>query len=221
MSHLRVSTSRERIALILLVLFVAGCSGPPEESTTGSGPPGAASRGATPFEALSRAMKNVKSFRAKLVTTSGETGATEMLMEVALPDRIRFVNEQMEIIATGKTAYLRMPDSQWQAVPLPQGLDLGNLAKLEEDLLNSSDASEVGSEVLDGVETTIYQATMKVPKPENAPANMPDSYLSKIWIAKSDSLPRRLEATSPGTSGKTVVTYYDYNAAIVINPPAQ
>ena len=74
------------------------------------------------------------------------------------------------------------------------------------------DLTFVGSEVLDGTPTWVYQYTTNIKGPPALKMS------SKSWIGIADNLPRKTEQESkPGQ--KTTVTYYDYNANITINAP--
>ena len=48
----------------------------------------------------------------------------------------------------------------------------------------------------------------------------PQVYVSKLWVAVPDGLPRKLESADPSSALKTTVVYYDFNAPITINAPA-
>jgi hypothetical protein len=142
------------------------------------------------------------------MTTAAPTGVQETTVEVVTPDRFHMVSKQFEMIMIGNTTYLKV-GNQWQKVTMPQSIDLSlaDPKKFEAELGATTDAKLIGPEVLDGTPTLVYQYTTTLKGP---PAQ---TYTSKVWIAVSDNLPRKIEA------GNTTIIYYDFNANIVINPP--
>lgn len=148
-----------------------------------------------------------------MTTTGLPTGTQETNLEVVLPDRFRMTSKQMELIMIGKTVYVKV-GNQWQKVAMPKGIDLSlaDPKKFEENLGVTTDVKLVGTELLDGTPTFVYQYTTTIKGP---PAQ---KFTSKVWIGVSDNLPRKLES-EPKAGQKTTVIYYDYNANITINPP--
>jgi hypothetical protein len=84
-----------------------------------------------------------------------------------------------------------------------------------DELTKNAQVKFLGPEVLDGTPTLVYEYTLA-----NAfGTNMTST--SKTWIGASDSLPRKseTEAEINKQKSKTVITFYDYNASINIEPP--
>ena len=167
-------------------------------------------------DALTKIFKgwaSVKSFRAKMTLTGPPTGTTEMNLQVVTPDRFHLTSQQMEIILIGTTVYLKLGNT-WQKVPLPQGIDLSlaNPKTFESQIGASSDVKLVGTEVLNGTPTIVYQYTADIKGP---PAQ---KITSKVWVGATDNLPRKIES-SPSANQKTVIVFTDYNANITVNPP--
>ena len=122
-------------------------------------------------------------------------------------------NKQSEIILIGKVFYVKT-GAQWQKIPTPKGIDFSftDVKKFQDELGIATEVKFIGPDILDGVPMLVYQYTSTVKGP---PAF---TTTSKVWVAVSDSLPRKMESTST-TGSKTVTTIYDYNANIVINAP--
>jgi outer membrane lipoprotein-sorting protein len=174
------------------------------------------------FQELSTAMQGVKSFRGHITTTGSQVGASEMTLEVVMPDRFRMTGPQMEIIASGSTGYMKMPNGKWQKYALPPNTNMADLTALAEQIRGSSDVRSLPDEMLDGASMRVFEANLKAPKgPNSAQVQMLDSYTTKIWLAARDGRPRRIEASTPGSDMKTTIVYYDYNADITINIPIQ
>jgi hypothetical protein len=154
------------------------------------------------------------------MTTSGtKAGPAEMRIDVVMPDRFHMASDQMEIIVAGSTAYLKLPTGKWQKVAGGTDMSFANIKKMQEEFKNSQQVKEIGSDTLDGVPTSVYEFTTKLPKGDKAPPGMPDSYQAKIWVSNADALPRKLEGVAPDTGYTTTVIYYDYNADITIEAP--
>ncbi len=172
---------------------------------------------ANPLDALKKVFTgwgSVKSFRGKSVRTTGTT-TTESNFEVVLPDRFHVVGKTSEVIIIGQTYYSKV-GTKWTKVPLPQGFDISfaDAKKYLEQLNAVTEIKFIGPDVLDGAPMLVYQYTVT-----GKIQNTSFTTTSKIWVAVSDGLPRRNESTSSLTSGKTVTTFSDYNANIVIEPP--
>ncbi len=188
---------------------------PPPTPTPTPVPPTAAPTSANPLDALTKIFRgwaSVKSFRAKFTRTSGTT-TTDGTLEVVLPDRYHFTSKQTEAIFIGNTFYIKA-GTTWTKVTAPQGFDISfaNLKKLQEELGVATEIRLIGADVLDGAPMLVYQYTTTIKGPPAITTT------SKIWVAVSDSLPRKSETTS-SSGAKTVTTFSDYNANVVINPP--
>lgn len=219
--------------LLLLALAASGCSAlssapptptplPAATATVAATPTAAPTATATaaptnanPLDALAqifRGWAGVKTFRAKIIVTPTKGAATETDLDVVMPDRFHVKSKQLEAIVIGTTYYVKI-GSQWQKIALPKGIDLNfaDVKKLESELGASTNAKLFGPEVLDGTPTLVYQYTTTIKTPT------PLTTTSKVWVAVSDQLPRKMESVSK--SSTTTVTYSDYNAAITIAPP--
>lgn len=188
---------------------------PPPTSTPTPVPPTVAPTSANPLDALRKVFTgwgSVKSFRARFTRTSGTT-TTDGTLEVVLPDHFHFISKQSEVIIIGKTIYLKT-GTQWQKVALNQGFDFSfaDVKKLQEELGVATEVKLIGADVLDGAPMLVYQYTTTIKGPPAITTT------SKVWVAVSDNLPRKSETTG-STGAKTVTTFSDYNANIVINPP--
>lgn len=178
--------------------------------------PTAAPTSANPLDALTRIFRGwvgVKSFRAKITSTTAAGATTEINLDVVMPDRFHVVTKQLEVFVIGSVYYVKT-GSQWQKVALPKGLDFSfaDLKKIEAELGASTDIKLIGPDVLDGAPVLVYQYTITIKTPT------PLTSTSKVWVAISDQLPRRMESLSK-TGTKTVAIYYDYNANIAVDPP--
>ncbi len=189
----------------------------PTAVPTATQPPATATAAssANPLDALRKVFSgwgSVKSFRAKFTRTSGTT-TSDGTLEVVLPDHFHFISKQSEVIVIGKTFYIKT-GTQWQKVALTQGFDFSfaDVKKLQEELGVATEVKFIGPDVLDGAPMLVYQYTSTYKGPPAITTT------SKVWVAVSDSLPRKSETTG-STGAKTVTTFYDYNANIAINPP--
>ena len=178
--------------------------------------PTSAATTANPLDALTQIFHgwaNVKTFHAKIVVTPKTGASTETDLDVVMPDRFHVKTPQLEAIVIGSTYYVKVAN-QWQKIALPQGIDLNfaDVKKLEAELGASSDVKLIGPDVLDGTPTLVYQYTVTITTPT------PLTMTSKVWVAVSDQLPRKMEiVATDGTT--TTVTYSNYNAPITIEPP--
>lgn len=224
--------------LVLVALVASACSAAPATPTTAptlvptrplptattaptntptpapTSTPTAVPTPANPVQGLLTAFKGlggVKSFRAKISTTGLPGGTQDSDLEMVLPDRFHMTTSKLEMILIGKTMYIKT-GTKWQK--LTQNIDLSavDAKKLEAELGISKDVKLVGTDVIDGTPTFVYQYTTTIKGP---PAR---TTTSKVWVGMADNLPRKRE-TEPKAGQKTTTTYYDYNANITINAP--
>lgn len=187
----------------------------PTVQPTATQPPATATS-ANPLDALKKAFggwAGTKSFRAKMVQTKGTTTTLEGTLEMVFPDRFHMVTKQTELIAIGKTYYVKV-GTKWQKVTVAQGFDfsLADAKKLQDELGVATEVKSIGADVLDGAPMVVYEYKTTIKGPPAITTT------SKVWIAVSDGLPRKIESTS-SSGAKTVMTFYDFNANITINAP--
>jgi hypothetical protein len=183
-------------------------------SPTPTQPPATATS-ANPLDALKRIFggwASVKTFRAKYTRTAGGK-TTDGTLEVVLPDRYHLLSSTSEIYIIGNVFYIKTGKT-WLKSSMPKDFDMSfsNWKKFLDDLGAATDIKFIGPDLLDGTPTLVYQYTVTIKGP---PAI---STVTKFWSAVSDNLPRKSETTA-STGNKTVTTYYDYNANIVIEAP--
>jgi hypothetical protein len=169
---------------------------------------------ANPLDALRSAFASwaVRNPCAKMVQTKGTTTTLEGTLE-AVPDRFHMVTKQIEMIAIGKTFYMKT-GTTWQKVTLTQGLDFSfaDIKKWQDELGVATETKFIGADVLDGAPMLVYEYKTTVKGPPAITST------TKVWLAVSDRLPRKTETIS--TSGaKTVMNFYDFNANVAIEAP--
>jgi outer membrane lipoprotein-sorting protein len=153
-----------------------------------------------------------KSFRAKMVG-SGQT-PMDMELEFVAPDRFRMKNTSgPEMVIVGKNVYVEN-DGRWQKLPGGLGASVPDMRKAwdKEGRKWFTDVKYVGEENANGKPAHVYTY-------HNKGAEGVGENDSKIWIAKSNGLPVRIEATYKSGPLKSMTVDYDYEAAISIEPP--
>jgi len=142
----------------------------------------------------------VKSLRAR-ITIDSPNGRVDTVMEAVQPDRFHMTTRGIEIITIGGTTYMKAPGTAWekQAASSPGAFSLKQL--FADELLKGGQPTLVGAERIDGVDTDVYDVSSSLGATGSA----------RVWIGKSDGLPRRL-AGNIGGMGMTV-TFYDFNRA--------
>lgn len=207
---------------ISILLLTGACAGSREGGGANSNGPAPAAGTGDARDALKQAYRNMeakKSFRARLMTTGAPGEEFDSTLEVVLPDRFRMSSEQMEMIIVGSTAYMKI-GGQWRTVATElETTSLTDPKRLEDEFNQAEDVRSIGAEVLDGTPTRIYEAVLKVTEGKDLPGPAAQIQKVRIWIGVGDGLPRKLEGEDPDTKAKTVVSYYDYGAAITIEPP--
>ena len=168
------------------------------------------------LEAVSQAWNEVERYRAT-TTLYGSDGAAQytVTMEVVRPDRQHITLEQagqrLEWIVIGDTGYANIGGG-WIEVPLEGVRDalpfdpqdtLGILTTLPD---RRPDVTQVGEDVIDGVETVVWEVS--------SPGT---GTTTRIWVGQNDHLPRQLETDSG--AGRLETRVSDFNGDITIEPP--
>ena len=233
--------------LVGAALLAVSCSGlkTPGGSSTRSSNDASTAKASTqasgdPREDLKKAFTAqlaAKSFRYRLEFSFASGGHADA--EFVAPDRYHITiigqssmpgNEmRQEMVIIGKDTFMKIANMPWQRTEEGSGKTTmaTTIARMAQQFRNEDvaqrmmkyeDVKFVSSEVLDGSPTLVYQFKLKGTEGQTTPG--------KIWISATDDLPRKIEqggssATNPdGTSkSKLIVTYYDYNANIKIEPP--
>jgi len=208
------------------LLMSAGCANrstaPANANAPASAPAGSAASSdpsGDPRQSIMRAFKkqlDLASYRIKIQTTSSGTGPRMTIAEFVAPDRFHWSTDGVEMIVIGPTAYTKSGGT-WTKSPA----NLGNLVssfrdpKFLEQLSESADVKYLGTDVVDGINAQVYEYSL------NNALGMKMTSSSKSWIRATDGLPLKVESVGEvnGMKTKSLLTYYDFNANIRIEPP--
>ena len=165
------------------------------------------------IEKMADRFMSLKSFRAEM---DGD-GQTPMKtdLEFVTPDRYRIkTGNTMEMIVIGKTSYMKM-GSKWQKMSLPLDSTISDMRSAfnKEGMKWFSDVKYTGDDTVDGKPAYVYTYHNKGP---GAGVGENDS---KVWIAKGDGLPIKIEAIYKTGNLKSMKIEYDYETPVVIEPP--
>ena len=183
--------------------------------------------------ALSKAMKSMlaaKSYRARVESSTSNGTTSKTTIEFVAPDHFHLTREastpghagmKQETIVVGEETWMKMGEAPWQKFPASFGDIIKQFRdpKVIDQIAKSVNVKVIGTEVLDGTQTTIYQYTLGDPDNKDFSSN------AKTWVAAGDGLPRKTESEGDFNLGgkqihtKSVVTYYDYEADIKIDKP--
>jgi outer membrane lipoprotein-sorting protein len=166
------------------------------------------------IEKLADRFMTIKSFKASM---NGE-GQTPMRteMEYVAPDRYRVsTGNAMNVVIIGRTTYMKIGD-RWQKMDLPLENAISEMrtAFNKEAMKWVSDVKYTGDDTVNGKAAYVYQYHGK--GPENV-----SEHESKLWIAKSNGLPIKVEATYKSGNLKSMTIEYDYDTPVSIEPPVQ
>jgi hypothetical protein len=181
------------VALVVPIVAVAGPAGP-----TIQGDPQAVAEYRAAYEKFGSA----RTWRSKM--TAGAQGA--MTIEYVAPDRTRFIFAGGEFIMIGDTQWSRDPG---RCVKLPQKV---RLPDPREGVQQESDTivqvARGGAEAVEGTPTQTYNVMISAKG---------KTIRQKMYVAIQTGYPRRVE--NSGQEGTVVIDYWDFNAAITIEPP--
>ena len=217
-----IFAARLKVFLLCSLVLVAACGLHESHSTKNandSGSAAPAASAASPIDAITASMKSLldaKSFRVRMESTYDGKNSTQTF-EYVSPDRIRLVGDMGEMIVAGSNTYRKLPTGQWQKIPMDTNQAFSSFRdpKIIDELRNSTDVKFIGTDTVDGAPMKVYQYTATNAFGTNITTT------SKAWIAASDNLPRKIETEGQinGKPSKSLLTYYDYNADIKIEPP--
>lgn len=153
-----------------------------------------------------------KSFRAKMTGKGDKDMKTDL--EFVAPDRFRLIRGPgLETIIIGKDIYLQTGNT-WQKMPGGLGSSVPDLRAAfdKEGRKWFSDVKYIGEDTANGKPSLVYQYKNK------GHENMGEND-SKVWIAKSDGLPVKIEARYKTGALKSMLIEYEYDPTIKIEPP--
>ena len=184
-------------------------------------------------DGLTKAMQSMlaaKSYRARVESTTSTGTTSTTTIEFVAPDRFHLTREastpghaatQQETIVVGDDTWMKMGNAPWQKFPANLGDAIKQFRDPEviNEIARSVDVKVIGTEVVDGMQATIYQYT--VGNSDNKDFHIK----AKTWVASVDGLPRKTESEGDVNLGgrqihtKSIITYYDYQADIKIDKP--
>ena len=154
-----------------------------------------------------------KMFRAKMRGTGDKEVTTDL--EFVAPDRFRVkTGPGLETIVIGKDVYLSMNGS-FTKLPGAMGNTVPDLRATfnKEGRKWFSDVRYVGEESVNGEASLVYEY-------KNKGEGSRGENDSKIWIAKDDGLPLKIESRYKTGDLKTMTIEYEYDPNIKIEIPA-
>jgi hypothetical protein len=209
-------------ALLVIVSFSAACRGSgegPTKNASGNYASSPASDFDPVLDSLVKALQGVQSYRARITITAAQQDPVEYKIDHAMPDRIHFISDQVEMVMIGAANYSRSRGGAWAKSNAEMPIIFTSLKNISQDLEANNSVRSLGNEDLDGIATHIYQYNATMPPAPGTIESSPVTYIAKLWIG-ADGLPRKLERQQPNGETKTTIVYYDYNAKITIEAPA-
>lgn len=167
---------------------------------------------ATEINAMADRFLGQKAFRLTMTGKGDKETRTEL--EFVAPDRFRMkTGPGLERIFIGNDMYLSMGDGSWQKLPGAAGAvpDLRAIFD-EEGRKWFSDVRYVGEEPANGKPSHVYE--YKNRGTGNAGEND-----SKVWIAKDNGLPVKIESRYRSGNLRSMIIEYDYDPNIKIEAP--
>lgn len=164
------------------------------------------------IEVMAEKVLDQKAVRVKTSVFGDKNFTTEV--EYVSPDRFRLKSGPgLERIIIGKDVYMFLGDS-WAKLPSFDGQmpDIREMFRSERHKY-FSDVRFVGEETVNGKLSLVYEYKHK--GDENLGEND-----SKIWVAKDDGLPVRIESRYKSGGVKSTVVEYEYDPNIKIEAPA-
>jgi hypothetical protein len=154
-------------------------------------------------------------FRAKLESTL-EGRLSVITYEFVAPDRYRMRNGPTEMIFVGQDAFLKTLGS-WQkvATSLQNQMKAIRDPQVVEQVKQATDVKFIQPDTLEGKPMLVYEYT------STDLLGVEGKTRAKTWVGMFDGLPYKseFENVTGSVTAKGVLTWYDYNADIKIEPP--
>ena len=172
---------------------------------------------AAPHDGLVKAFQRateMQAFRAKLESTTD--GRTSMVQyEFAAPDRYRMANGPTEMIVVGELAYIKTMGAWQKVATAGDQMRAIRSTELAAQVREATNVSFMQSDTLNGEPTVVYNYIATKIGAASGTSN------HKTWVSLKDGLPRKSEFLSNfgGFTSKGVMTWYDYNGNVKIEPP--
>lgn len=167
-----------------------------------------------PAEVLNafRKLTEQSTFRSTVITLYKTRPSTQSKFEYVAPDRFHVLFDSIEFIIIGRTMYVHYNGNWVKSNPeKPLNLCFVDPKLLESNYRTASNPRYVNDDTLDIGPMSMFEYHLGCSETNET---------IRVWIgtASLDGLPHRLE--SSGSNGiSTIVTYYDFNAAITITAP--
>lgn len=166
------------------------------------------------IEKLSDRFMTIKSFKAKMNAEGEIPMRTEM--EYTAPDRYRISTPNgMNVVVIGRTTYTKIGD-RWQKMDLPLENAIGEMRTTfnKEAMKWVTDVKYTGDDTVNGKPAYVYTYR------GNGSKDIGEMD-SRLWIARSNGLPVKVEATYKSGGLKSMTIEYDYDTPVSIEPPVQ
>ncbi len=189
----RICAGLLALALVVPTFAVAGPAGPTFQGD---------SQAVAEYRAAYEKFGSARSYRSKM--TAGAQGV--MTIEYVAPDRRRITFTGGEFIIIGDTMWSRDPS---RCVKLPQKMPLPDPREgVQQDADATFQVAKGAPEAVEGTPTQTYNAVITAKG---------KTIRQKMYVATQTGYPRRVE--NSGQEGTLVIDYWDFNAAIAIEPP--
>src|SRR5215467_8175066 len=142
----------------------------------------------------------LKSVSARLKMDS-PNGPVSALVEAVQPDRFHMSTNGFEIITIGSEMYTRMQGGAWERRQANSSQAFSLKGFMADEFLKGGTPKLIGAEKIGGIDTDVYDVA----------SALGVEGTSRVWIGKSDGLPRKLTGNVAGMSMN--VTFYDFNKA--------
>jgi TonB family protein len=169
------------------------------------------------------ATNGIKSFRIRMeAPTVSKVAAT--ILDYASPDRARLSWGNQEVVWIGKDIYRKKADGPWEKFITQDKDEFKSdfpdavLKRCIEMIEKADEVKFIGRETVDGIPALAYQHTRYM-RP-----NKTNPFTSKTWFNEADGslLKNQIFCIVLGSTPSPVdYTFYDYNADIRIEPPAE
>lgn len=167
------------------------------------------------LEKLNERFAAVKSFRARMYTESTPPVTTEVDFAAPAIYHVKTSTNSLEMVIVGRATYMKVGE-EWKMMELPVDPNVAEIRMPFAPALMQwmKDIKSAGEDAAQGRAAYVY--TFRGRSPNGAgEAN------SKLWVAKSDGMPLRIETVPVAANAPRRTVDYDYTTQVNIQVPTQ
>lgn len=175
-----------------------------DEAPSTTGPYSPSGDAKADLKSIADRFAGIKAFQA-VMNGTGDKNDIQLELHYSAPDHYRMKTPNGDMIMIGKDTYMNIGGS-WRKFPMDIGSGMTKMRQMmtEQSMKSVRDAEYIGDENVNGKDSMIYRYTAGGEQGTG-------KFTSKVWIARVDGLPQKIETEFDGGPMKSMLVTYSYN----------